>query len=96
MSGQNQHQDNCKYQTSTQASTQKYANEFPQQHLHQHATDSFADIFADFEPYNTTDGSYRGTMAKIKATELHYQEVFEQKLAQANSNLKRDRVRVRI
>ncbi len=35
-------------------------------------------------------------MAKIKATELHYQEVFEQKLIEANSNLKRDRVRVRI
>lgn len=35
-------------------------------------------------------------MAKIKATELQYQEVFEQKLAEANSNLKRDRVRVSI
>ena len=92
MSGQNQHQDDCKYQ----ASTEEYANESPQQHLHQHATDSFTDIFADFQPHNTTDGSYRGTMAKIKATELHYQEVFEQKLTQANSNLKRDRVRVRI
>ncbi len=92
MNGQNQHQDNCKYQASTQASTQEYANESP----HQHGTDSFTDIFADFEPHNTTDGSYRGTMAKIKATELHYQQVFEQKLTQANNNLKRDRVRVRI
>jgi len=35
-------------------------------------------------------------MAKIKATELEYQEVFEQKLVEANSNLKRDRVRVSI
>ncbi|NJL78762.1 MAG: site-specific integrase [Richelia sp. RM2_1_2] len=35
-------------------------------------------------------------MAKIKATELQYQEVFEQKLVEANSNLKRDRVRVSI
>lgn len=35
-------------------------------------------------------------MAKIKATELQYQEVFEQKLIEANSNLKRDRVRVSI
>ncbi|MFM5903315.1 MAG: site-specific integrase, partial [Dolichospermum sp.] len=40
----------------------------------------FTDMFADFEPQNTTDGSYRGTMAKIKATELQYQAVFEQKL----------------
>ncbi len=35
-------------------------------------------------------------MAKIRATELHYQEVFEQKLVEANANLKRDRVRVSI
>ncbi len=53
-------------------------------------------MLADFEPQNTTDGSYRGTMAKIKATELQYQEVFEQKLAEANTNLRRDRVRVSI
>ena len=59
-------------------------------------SDSFSDIFADFETQNTTDGSYRGTMAKIKATELQYQEVFEKKLIEANSNLKRDRVRVTI
>ncbi|MEO1376011.1 MAG: site-specific integrase, partial [Cyanobacteria bacterium J06635_10] len=86
MSGQNYNQDN--YDTpidndyGNRASTQK--------------TDLFADIFTDFEPQNTTDGSYRGTMAKIKATELQYQEVFEQKLVEANSNLKRDRVRVSI
>ncbi len=35
-------------------------------------------------------------MAKTKATELDYQEIFKQKLAEANSNLKRDRVRVTI
>lgn len=69
------------------ASTDERANE--------NFTD-FADIFADFEPQNTTDGSYKGTMAKIRATELHYQEVFEQKLVEANVNLKRDRVRVSI
>ncbi|MBE9260293.1 site-specific integrase, partial [Dolichospermum sp. LEGE 00246] len=58
--------------------------------------DWFADMFADFEPQNTTDGSYRGTMAKIKATELQYQAVFEQKLVEANTNLKRERIRVSI
>jgi integrase len=83
MSGQNHNQDNNKY-----VSTHEYANENP--------TDLFADIFADFEPQNTTDGSYRGTMAKIRATELQYQEVFEQKLVEANANLKRDRIRVSI
>ncbi|PAX51199.1 site-specific integrase [Brunnivagina elsteri] len=83
MSGQNHNQDNC-----DRVSTHDYTNENPS-HL-------FTDIFADFEPSNTTDGSYRGTMAKIKATELHYQEVFEQKLIEANANLKRDRVRVSI
>jgi hypothetical protein len=82
MSRQNHNQDNCH-----DASTDEYANE--------NFTD-FADIFADFEPQNTTDGSYKGTMAKIRATELHYQEVFEQKLVEANANLKRDRVRVSI
>ncbi|AFY99479.1 site-specific integrase [Calothrix sp. PCC 6303] len=35
-------------------------------------------------------------MVKIRATELQYQEVFEQKLVAANSNLKRDRIRVSI
>ncbi|MEO0841705.1 MAG: site-specific integrase, partial [Cyanobacteria bacterium J06643_5] len=35
-------------------------------------------------------------MAKIKATDLDYQKVFQQKLIEANLNLKRDRVRVSI
>ncbi|MDY6901730.1 MAG: site-specific integrase [Cyanobacteriota bacterium] len=35
-------------------------------------------------------------MSKIKATDLDYQEFFKKKLIEANSNLKRDRVRVRI
>lgn len=85
MSGQNHNQDNY--------------DKLPKKNYRHRAsteTDLFTDIFADFEPQNTTDGSYRGTMAKIKATELQYQEVFEQKLAEANNNLKRDRVRVRI
>ncbi|NJR16502.1 MAG: site-specific integrase [Calothrix sp. CSU_2_0] len=97
MSGQNQNQDDCNKQNlmseAYPASTHKYAND---KYANEDSTDLFADIFADFEPQNTTDGSYRGTMAKIKATELHYQEVFEQKLVEANTNLKRDRVRVSI
>lgn len=56
----------------------------------------FADIFADFEPSQTTDGSYRGTMAKIRATELHYQQVFEEKLIAANVNLRKERIKVSI
>ncbi len=92
MSGQNQNQGNCdRYNFIPETyppSTHEDANT--------DSRDLFADIFADFEPHNTTDGSYRGTMAKIKATELHYQAVFEQKLVEANSNLKRERVRVRI
>ncbi len=86
MSGENYHQDN--YDTPSESS---YENQASTQKIH-----SFFDMFADFEPHNTTDGSYRGTMAKIKATELQYQEVFEQKLVEANSNLKRDRIRVSI
>jgi hypothetical protein len=86
MSGKNHNQDNFdtppKNSYGNRASTQE--------------TDSFFDMFADFEPQNTTDGSYRGTMAKIKATELQYQEVFDKKLAEANSNLKRDRIKVSI
>ncbi|MBD2502892.1 site-specific integrase [Anabaena azotica] len=84
MSGENQ--GNCEETYST--STHEYVNA--------DLTDLFADIFADFEPQNTTDGSYRGTMAKIKATELRYQAVFEQKLVEANTNLKRERIRVSI
>ncbi len=48
------------------------------------------------ELQNTTDGSYRGTMAKIQATQLQCQEVFKQKLVEANANLKRDRIKVSI
>jgi len=81
-----QNQGNCEEKYST--STQEYANA--------DSRDWFADMFADFEPQNTTDGSYRGTMAKIKATELQYQAVFEQKLVEANTNLKRERIRVSI
>ncbi|BAY74347.1 hupL element site-specific recombinase XisC [Nostoc linckia NIES-25] len=92
MNGQNQNQGNCNRQNLTSKtyppSTYKDANA--------DSRDLFADMFADFEPPNTTDGSYRGTMAKIKATELQYQAVFEQKLVEANSNLKRDRVKVSI
>ncbi|MEM7555462.1 MAG: site-specific integrase [Cyanobacteria bacterium P01_A01_bin.84] len=92
MSRQNHNQDNCdtSYESDCgdRVSTHNYS--------HEHLTDSFPDIFADFESQNTTDGSYRGTMAKIKATELQYQEIFEKKLTEANTNLKRDRVRVRI
>lgn len=54
------------------------------------------DIFIDFELPATTDGSYRGTMAKVKATELRYQEVFDEKFREANANLKRDRMKVSI
>lgn len=35
-------------------------------------------------------------MAKIQATQLHSQEVFKQKLVEANANLKRDRIKVSI
>jgi integrase len=92
MSGQTHNQDNCDTPFGSnrdRASTDEHSTG----NFH---ADFFADIFADFEPQNTTDGSYKGTMAKIRATELHYQEVFEQKLVEANVNLKRDRVRVSI
>ncbi|BAZ40398.1 hupL element site-specific recombinase XisC [Calothrix sp. NIES-4101] len=92
MSGQNQNQDDC----NTSARGSRRDRTFTNAEFDADITDLFADIFADFEPQNTTDGSYRGTMAKIKATELHYQEVFEQKLVEANTNLKRDRVKVSI
>jgi integrase len=53
-------------------------------------------VFNDFESPNTTDGSYRGTMANVKATELHYTQKVEEKLKQANDDLKRERRRVSI
>ena len=78
--------------------TQQLISETDPPSLHKdiNTGDWLTDIFADFESQNTTDGSYRGTMAKIKATELQYQAVFEQKLIAANSNLKRERIKVSI
>lgn len=46
------------------------------------------DIFSDFEPPNTTDGSYIGTMKHVKATETHLQRKFEEKLEEVKTRLK--------
>lgn len=54
------------------------------------------DVFDDFETPATTDGSYRGKMAKARATELHYEQKFEEKLTNANADLKRNKTRVGI
>lgn len=53
-------------------------------------------VFHDFDSPDTTDGSFRGTMAKVRATELHYAEKVEEKLKQANDDLKRENRRVSI
>ncbi len=52
------------------------------------------DIFSDFEPPNTTDGSYRGTMKKVKATETHLQRKFEEKLEEVKVRLKAGKCKV--
>ncbi|MEH2235306.1 site-specific integrase [Nostoc sp.] len=99
MSGQNQNQGNCDGYAEQSYRQNLISETYPpstDEDANADSRDFFANIFGDFEPQNTTDGSYRGTMAKIKATELHYQEVFDQKFVEANTNLKRDRIRVSI
>jgi hypothetical protein len=44
----------------------------------------------------TTDGSYRGTMAKVKDAEMRYAANVDEKLRQANSDLKREKRRCSI
>jgi integrase len=58
--------------------------------------EDFFDIFEDFDIPSTTDGSYRGKMAKARATELFYEQKFEERLATANVDLKKNRTRVSI
>jgi integrase len=52
------------------------------------------DVFADFEPPNTTDGSYKGTMKHVKATEAHLQRKFEEKLEEVKARLKASKCKV--
>lgn len=52
------------------------------------------DIFSDFEPPNSTDGSYKGTMKHIKATEAHLQQKFEEKLESVKARLKASKCKV--
>jgi integrase len=52
------------------------------------------DIFSDFEPPNSTDGSYKGTMKQVKATEAHLQRKFEEKLEEVKTRLKASNCKV--
>lgn len=54
------------------------------------------DIFADFEPPNTTDGSYMGTMKHVKATEAHLERKFQEAFDKTNQRLKEAKARVSI
>lgn len=52
------------------------------------------DVFADYEPPRTTDGSYRGTMKKVKATEEHLQRKFDEAFVKTTTRLKEAKTRV--
>jgi integrase len=52
------------------------------------------DVFADFEPPRTTDGSYKGTMKHIKATEDHLQRKFNEAFVKTTTRLKEAKARV--
>ncbi len=54
------------------------------------------DVFADFNPPRTTDGSYRGTMKRVKATEAHLEAKFEERFREVNQRLKDAKTRVSI
>lgn len=59
-----------------------------------HSTDQ--DVFADFEPPSTTDGSYMGTMKRVKATEAHLERKFQEKLEEVKLRLKASKCKVGI
>ncbi len=54
------------------------------------------DVFADFNPPSTTDGSYRGTMKKVKATEAHLERKFQERLEEVKARLKASKCKVGI
>ncbi len=52
------------------------------------------DVFADFDPPSTTDGSYMGTMKHVKATEVHLERKFQEKLEEVKARLKASKCKV--
>lgn len=66
-----------------------------QQRNNQVSSDSTnQDVFSDFDPPSTTDGSYMGTMKRVKATEDHLQGKFQEKLEEVQATLKQAKCRV--
>jgi integrase len=57
-------------------------------------TNKSQDIFEGFDPPKTTDGSYKGIMKKVKATEEFLESKFQEEFKSTNSRLKAARVRV--
>jgi len=51
-------------------------------------------IFDGYEPPASTDGSYRGNIKQMKATQQHLEKKFEQELAKVKARLKDGKVKV--
>ncbi len=64
----------------------------PKTRLGKHPTDDGR--FEGFTPPSTTDGSYMGTMKKVKATEEYLQRKFDEKLAEVKTRLKASKCKV--
>ena len=64
--------------------------------VHQKDEDLFEDLFEDFEVPASTDGSYMGTQAQVKATQRYMDKKIEEKLIDINARLKASQTKVSI
>ncbi|MGF1676413.1 MAG: site-specific integrase [Rivularia sp. (in: cyanobacteria)] len=55
-----------------------------------------SDVFESFEPPNTTDGSYKGTMKQVEATQSYLKEKFDQEVIKVKTRLKEANIKVGI
>ncbi len=59
----------------------------------QHRNSKF---FEHFEPPNTTDGSYKGTMKQVEATRAYFKEKFAEEVVKVKARLKQANIKVGI
>ncbi len=64
--------------------------------VHQEDLDDLFDLFEDFEVPASTDGSYMGTQAQVKATQEYMGQKIEEKLIDINARLKASQIKVSI
>ncbi|MEM9923380.1 MAG: site-specific integrase [Cyanobacteria bacterium P01_D01_bin.50] len=55
-----------------------------------------SDIFEFFEPPSSTDGSYKGTMKQVEATQVYLREKFDEEVVKVKARLKEAHIKVGI